>query len=124
MLRHIAADGRGRAAAPASRSRCAARRRRTRVTLPLLVGLGVDELSVGAARVGPVRAWVRALRTRARPRRSRGAALQASSARRGASAAPARDAARRLEPYSSVATTPRERVERALGGVVAVGAQA
>jgi phosphoenolpyruvate-protein kinase (PTS system EI component) len=30
-------------------------------TLPLLVGLGVDELSAGAARVGALRAWVRAL---------------------------------------------------------------
>ena len=30
--------------------------------MPLLVGLGVDELSVGAARVGAVRAWIRALR--------------------------------------------------------------
>jgi phosphoenolpyruvate-protein kinase (PTS system EI component) len=30
-------------------------------TLPLLVGLGVDEVSVGAARVGTVRAWVRDL---------------------------------------------------------------
>jgi phosphoenolpyruvate-protein kinase (PTS system EI component) len=29
--------------------------------LPLLVGLGVDELSVGAARVGATRAWVRSL---------------------------------------------------------------
>jgi phosphoenolpyruvate-protein kinase (PTS system EI component) len=29
--------------------------------VPLLVGLGADELSVGAARVGPVRAWVREL---------------------------------------------------------------
>jgi phosphoenolpyruvate-protein kinase (PTS system EI component) len=29
--------------------------------VPLLVGLGVDELSVGAARVGAVRAWVRTL---------------------------------------------------------------
>jgi signal transduction protein with GAF and PtsI domain len=29
--------------------------------MPLLVGLGVDELSVGAARVGAVRGWVRAL---------------------------------------------------------------
>ncbi|MDX6657124.1 MAG: multiphosphoryl transfer protein [Solirubrobacteraceae bacterium] len=29
--------------------------------LPLLVGLGVDELSVGASRVGTVRAWVREL---------------------------------------------------------------
>lgn len=31
------------------------------VMLPLLVGLGVDELSVGAARVGQVRWWVRQL---------------------------------------------------------------
>jgi phosphoenolpyruvate-protein kinase (PTS system EI component) len=31
------------------------------VAMPLLVGLGVDELSVGAARVGEVRAWVRGL---------------------------------------------------------------
>jgi multiphosphoryl transfer protein len=31
------------------------------VGLPLLVGLGVDELSVGASRVGAVRAWVREL---------------------------------------------------------------
>jgi phosphoenolpyruvate-protein kinase (PTS system EI component) len=32
------------------------------LTVPLLVGLGVGELSVGAARVGTVREWVRALR--------------------------------------------------------------
>jgi phosphoenolpyruvate-protein kinase (PTS system EI component) len=31
------------------------------VTVPLLVGLGVDELSVGASRVGVVRTWIRAL---------------------------------------------------------------
>jgi phosphoenolpyruvate-protein kinase (PTS system EI component) len=31
------------------------------VALPLLVGLGVDELSVGAARVGAVRAAIRGL---------------------------------------------------------------
>jgi phosphoenolpyruvate-protein kinase (PTS system EI component) len=31
------------------------------VMLPLLIGLGVDELSVGAARVGEVRRWVRGL---------------------------------------------------------------
>ncbi len=31
------------------------------LTVPLLVGLGTDELSVGAARVGTVRAWIRAL---------------------------------------------------------------
>ena len=46
------------------------------VSLPLLVGLGVDELSVGAARVGAVRGWVRALdhaaRGAATPRRGPG----------------------------------------------------
>jgi phosphoenolpyruvate-protein kinase (PTS system EI component) len=31
------------------------------LTVPLLVGLGADELSVGAARVGTVRAWIRGL---------------------------------------------------------------
>jgi len=31
------------------------------ISVPLLIGLGADELSVGAARVGPVRAWVREL---------------------------------------------------------------
>jgi len=31
------------------------------VMLPLLVGLGVDEVSVGAARVGEVRSWIRRL---------------------------------------------------------------
>ena len=31
------------------------------LTVPLLVGLGADELSVGAARVGTVRAWIRSL---------------------------------------------------------------
>jgi phosphoenolpyruvate-protein kinase (PTS system EI component) len=31
------------------------------ITAPLLIGAGVDELSVGAARVGTVRGWVRAL---------------------------------------------------------------
>jgi phosphoenolpyruvate-protein kinase (PTS system EI component) len=41
------------------------------LVMPLLVGLGVDELSVGAARVGTVRAWVRSPRRR-RLRRARG----------------------------------------------------
>jgi multiphosphoryl transfer protein len=47
------------------------------VSMPLLVGLGADELSVGAARVGPVREWVRALRyedAHALARRALGAA--------------------------------------------------
>jgi phosphoenolpyruvate-protein kinase (PTS system EI component) len=34
------------------------------ISAPLLIGAGVDELSVGAARVGAVRAWVRGLRYR------------------------------------------------------------
>jgi phosphoenolpyruvate-protein kinase (PTS system EI component) len=32
------------------------------IMVPLLVGLGIDELSVGAARVGEVRDWIRRLR--------------------------------------------------------------
>lgn len=32
------------------------------LSLPLLVGLDVDEISVGAARVGEVRSWVREMR--------------------------------------------------------------
>jgi phosphoenolpyruvate-protein kinase (PTS system EI component) len=31
------------------------------IMLPLLVGLGIDEVSVGAARVGTVREWIRQL---------------------------------------------------------------
>jgi phosphocarrier protein FPr len=31
------------------------------IAMPILVGLGVDELSVAAARVGEVRSWVRGL---------------------------------------------------------------
>jgi phosphocarrier protein FPr len=31
------------------------------VAMPILVGLGVDELSVAAARVGEVRRWIRGL---------------------------------------------------------------
>jgi phosphoenolpyruvate-protein kinase (PTS system EI component) len=49
------------------------------VTFPLLVGLGVDELSVGASRVGAVRAWARALDYLAARRTAR-AALELSDA--------------------------------------------
>jgi len=49
------------------------------VTMPLLLGLGVDELSVGAARVGAVRAWVRALAFEATKRLAQNA-LAAESA--------------------------------------------
>jgi phosphoenolpyruvate-protein kinase (PTS system EI component) len=45
------------------------------VTVPLLVGLGVDELSVGASRVAAVRRWVRAL-DYAETRRLAAAALE------------------------------------------------
>jgi CelD/BcsL family acetyltransferase involved in cellulose biosynthesis len=41
--------------------------------LPLLVGLGVDEVSVGAARVGAVRIWIRSLSAAAAGRLARSA---------------------------------------------------
>jgi phosphoenolpyruvate-protein kinase (PTS system EI component) len=44
------------------------------IAMPLLIGLGVDELSVGAARVGKVRQWVRSLQGA----QMRGLARQAS----------------------------------------------
>jgi phosphoenolpyruvate-protein kinase (PTS system EI component) len=47
-------------------------------SVPLLVGIGADELSVGAARVGAVRGWVRSLR-RDDAGRAAGAALHAVS---------------------------------------------
>jgi phosphoenolpyruvate-protein kinase (PTS system EI component) len=49
------------------------------VAMPLLIGLGVDELSVGASRVGTVRAWVREL-DRSRLQEVAARALWASSA--------------------------------------------
>ena len=49
------------------------------VAMPLLLGLGVDELSVGAARVGTVRDWVRAL-SQAEARAVAERALEAASA--------------------------------------------
>jgi phosphoenolpyruvate-protein kinase (PTS system EI component) len=49
------------------------------LTVPLLVGLGADELSAGAARVGAVRAWVRALDHRETEQLAR-QALEASDA--------------------------------------------
>ncbi|MDQ6919024.1 MAG: phosphoenolpyruvate--protein phosphotransferase, partial [Candidatus Dormibacteraeota bacterium] len=48
------------------------------ISLPLLVGLGVDELSVGASRIGGVRRAVRRLRIED-ARRLAGRALQAAS---------------------------------------------
>jgi multiphosphoryl transfer protein len=49
------------------------------LTVPLLVGLGADELSVGAARVGTVRAWIRGL-DHAATRELAAAALEAADA--------------------------------------------
>jgi phosphoenolpyruvate-protein kinase (PTS system EI component) len=49
------------------------------LTVPLLVGLGVDELSVGASRVAAVRRWVRAL-DYTNVRRTAAAALELSDA--------------------------------------------
>jgi phosphoenolpyruvate-protein kinase (PTS system EI component) len=50
------------------------------IAVPLLVGLGVDELSVGAARVGRVRAWVRGLEHAAVQRAARAALAQPGAA--------------------------------------------
>jgi phosphoenolpyruvate-protein kinase (PTS system EI component) len=82
--------------------------------LPLLVGLGVTEVSVGAARVGQVRAWVRDLSAEAAAEASR-RALEATSA-----GAVAELAAGLLDEAGETAG---ERVKR-LGGVVAVGREA
>ena len=80
------------------------------VAAPLLVGLGVDELSVGAARVGRVRAWVRGLDHAAAERTAREALALSSAAEVERLVAQAGDAAR------------EGRDGRA--GVVAVGPQA
>jgi phosphoenolpyruvate-protein kinase (PTS system EI component) len=60
VLRHIAA-----AASAASEARIpleiCGEAASDPLTMPLLIGLGADELSVGAARVGTVRSWIRAL---------------------------------------------------------------
>jgi phosphoenolpyruvate-protein kinase (PTS system EI component) len=51
------------------------------IAMPLLLGLGVDELSVGAARVGAVRHWVRTLDySRARELATTAAGLDSASA--------------------------------------------
>jgi phosphoenolpyruvate-protein kinase (PTS system EI component) len=56
------------------------------VMLPLLVGLGVDEVSVGAARVGEVRQWIREL-VASSAERVAGAALEMGTADQVAAAA-------------------------------------
>jgi phosphoenolpyruvate-protein kinase (PTS system EI component) len=60
VLRHIASTVRAANAAGIPLEVCG-EAASDPLTVPLLVGLGADELSAGAARVGPVRAWVRAL---------------------------------------------------------------
>jgi phosphoenolpyruvate-protein kinase (PTS system EI component) len=83
-------------------------------SVPLLVGLGVGELSVGAARVGLVRSWVRSLR-RDQASRVVAAALRAD----GASEAAALGEELLLQGRDAAG----ERVERH-GRVVAVGPEA
>ncbi len=78
VLRHIAASAdAGRAAG--IRVEVCGEAASDPLTAPLLLGLGVDELSVGAARVGAVRAWVRAL-SLARARECAAAAIAARDA--------------------------------------------
>ena len=60
VLRHIAATAQAARAARIPLEVCG-EAASDPLAVPLLVGLGADELSAGAARVGAVRAWVRAL---------------------------------------------------------------
>ena len=60
VLRHIASTAQAAKAAGIPLEVCG-EAASDPLTVPLLVGLGADELSAGAARVGAVRAWVRAL---------------------------------------------------------------
>jgi phosphoenolpyruvate-protein kinase (PTS system EI component) len=88
------------------------------LTVPLLVGLGVEELSVGAARVGIVREWVRSLRydhVRALARRCLAAASAVEAA------AIARPLARSLEVLEGGDASGQS--VNGAGGVVAVGPQ-
>jgi phosphoenolpyruvate-protein kinase (PTS system EI component) len=82
--------------------------------LPLLVGLGVSELSVGAARVGQVRAWVRALSADAATRAAR-RALEAQTA--------GEVAALSVGLLDEAGDAAGEGVE-GVGGIVAVGGEA
>jgi len=60
VLRHIAATAQGARTAGIALEVCG-EAASDPLVVPLLVGLGANELSAGAARVGAVRAWVRAL---------------------------------------------------------------
>jgi phosphoenolpyruvate-protein kinase (PTS system EI component) len=86
------------------------------VAMPALVGLGVHELSVGAARVGTVRAWVRALDFRdVRSRAARTLELRAAS-----------EAAEQLRPVAELLAEVDDAAGEGLEGrsrVVALGGQ-
>jgi phosphoenolpyruvate-protein kinase (PTS system EI component) len=60
VLRHVASSARAAAEAGIPLEVCG-EAASDPLTVPLLVGLGADELSAGAARVGAVRGWVRSL---------------------------------------------------------------
>jgi phosphoenolpyruvate-protein kinase (PTS system EI component) len=89
------------------------------VTVPLLVGLGVDELSAGASRVGAVRRWVRAL-DYGEARRIASAALALAD---GAEVARLVDPIARRLVLLEAGDAGGEGVD-GLGGVAAVGGQA
>jgi multiphosphoryl transfer protein len=78
VLRHVASTARAAAEAGIPLEVCG-EAASDPLIVPLLVGLGADELSVGAARVGAVRAWIRAL-DHGRAAELAGAALEASDA--------------------------------------------
>jgi phosphoenolpyruvate-protein kinase (PTS system EI component) len=78
VLRHIAATARAAGAAGIPLEVCG-EAASDPLTVPLLVGLGADELSVGAARVGAVRSWIRTLSYADAARLAR-SALEASDA--------------------------------------------
>jgi phosphoenolpyruvate-protein kinase (PTS system EI component) len=86
------------------------------LTMPLLLGLGTDELSVGAASVGPVRSWVRALDYEGVHTLAQHALTLATPA----------DVAELMRPVAELLAqlddAPAERVDGS-GGVVTVGGQ-
>ena len=78
VLRHIASSARAAAEAGIPLEVCG-EAASDPLTVPLLVGIGADELSAGAARVGSLRAWIRALDHRESERLAR-RALEARDA--------------------------------------------
>ncbi|MEA2169707.1 MAG: multiphosphoryl transfer protein [Solirubrobacteraceae bacterium] len=86
--------------------------------LPLLVGLGVDEVSVGASRVGTVRAWIRALGYQECVALAEQAGALGDAATVAELVAPLAERLRSVERGDE----PGERVERG-GGVLAAGRQ-